>query len=328
MKTHAFIIHKHGGPEVLSWEEVDLSDPGPGEVLIRNTAIGLNFADIYLRDGGPSHPAKLPCGLGLEAAGVIEKVGRGVKNFKTGDRVAYAGGAKPGSYAEAALRSTQGLIKLPKWLDDKTAAAALTKGGTVQYLFNRTHKLKKGDTVLFTAVAGGVGLIAVQWAKAVGARLIGTVGSNEKAALARRYGAKEVVVTALQSTADEVMRLTNGQGVDVVYDSVGKDSWEDSLKSVKRRGLVVCFGASSGPPRPYDLLVDGLKGSPYIHRATSVNYMTSDEERQRAARQLFRMMKSGAIKIRISQTYKLRDAPQAQADMQARKTTGSTVLLP
>jgi NADPH2:quinone reductase len=328
MKTHAFIVREHGGPEVLRWEEVDLGEPGRGEVLIRNTAVGLNFADIYLRDGGPSHPVKLPTGLGLEAAGVIEKLGAGVKNFKLGDRVAYAGGAKPGSYAEAVLRSTDGLIKLPTWLDDKTAAAALTKGGTVEYLFNRTHKLKKGETILFTAVAGGVGLIAAQWAKAIGARLIGTVGSDEKAALARRHGARELIVTSRQNTAEEVMRLTNGQGVDVVYDSVGKDSWEDSLKSVRRRGLVVCFGASSGPPRPYDLLVDGLKGSPYIHRATSVNYMTSDEERQKAARHLFRMMKSGAVKIRINQTYKLREAPQAQADMQARKTTGSTVLLP
>jgi NADPH2:quinone reductase len=328
MKSHAFIIYEHGGPEVLTWEEIDLADPGPGEVQIRNTAIGLNFADIYLRDGGPSHPAKLPTGLGLEAAGVIEKVGRGVKNFKAGDRVAYAGGAKPGSYAEAVIRSTVGLIKLPAWLDDRTAAAALTKGGTVQYLFNRTHKLKKGDTILFTAVAGGVGLIAAQWARAVGARLIGTVGSDEKAALAKKHGAKELIVTSRQNIAEEVMRLTNGEGVDVVYDSVGKDSWEDSLKSVKRRGLVVCFGASSGPPRPYDLLVDGIKGSPYIHRATSVNYMTSDEERQKAARHLFRMMKSGAIKVRINQTYGLRDAPKAQADMAARKTTGSTILLP
>ena len=328
MKTHAFILHEHGGPEVLKWEEIDLPDPGPGEVLIRNKAVGLNFADIYLRMGGPSHPAKLPTGIGIEGVGVIEKIGRGVKTFKPGQRVGYAGGAKPGSYSEAVLKSAEQLIKLPSWIDDKTAAAALTKGMTVQYLFNRTHKLKKGDTVLFTAVAGGVGLIAVQWARTVGARLIGTVGNDDKAALARRHGARNLVVTSRQNTAEEVMRLTNGQGVDVVYDSVGRDSWEDSLKSVKRRGLVVCFGASSGPPRPYDLLVDGLKGSPYIHRATTVNYMTNNEERQTAARHLFRMLKSGAVKIRVGQTYRLRDAPQAQADMAARRTTASTVLLP
>jgi NADPH2:quinone reductase len=328
MKIHAFIIHKHGGPEVLSWEEVDLADPAAGEVLIRNTAVGLNFADIYLRDGGPSHPVKLPTGIGIEGVGVIGKVGRGVKAFKPGQRVGYAGGAKPGSYSEAVLKSAQQLVRLPTWLDDKTAAAALTKGMTVQYLFNRTHKLKKGDTVLFTAVAGGVGLIAVQWAKAVGARLIGTVGSDEKAALARRHGAKELIVTSRQNTAEEVMRLTNGRGVDVVYDSVGRDSWEDSLKSVKRLGLVVCFGAASGPPRPYDLLVDGLKGSPYIHRATTVNYMTDDEIRQKSARHLFRMLKSGAVKVRVGQTYPLRDAAKAQADMAARRTTASTVLLP
>jgi NADPH2:quinone reductase len=204
----------------------------------------------------------------------------------------------------------------------------LTKGMTVQYLFNRTHKLKKGETIVFHAVAGGVGLIACQWAKAVGARLIGTVGSDEKAALAKRHGAKELIVTSRQSIYDEVMRLTNGRGVDVVYDSIGKDTWADSLRAVRKLGLVVCFGTSSGNPPPYDVVHDGLKNSAFIHRATTVNYMTSDEIRQKSARHLFRMLKSGAVKVRIGQTYALRDAPKAQADMAARKTTGSTVMLP
>ena len=326
MKTHAFLLHAYGGPEVLNWEEVELPEPGRNEVLIRNTAIGLNFAEIYLRMG--QFGGKLPTGIGLEAAGVVEKTGPGVRKFKAGDRVGYTGAATPGAYAEAVLRPTDGLVKLPKWLDDKTAAAVLTKGMTVQYLFNRTHKLKKGDTILFTAVAGGVGQIAVQWAKAVGARLIGTVGTDDKAALAKRIGARELIVHARQNMYEEVMRLTNGQGVDVVYDSIGKDTWLDSLKSVKKRGLVVCFGHASGHPPPYDVVRDGLANSAYIHRATTVNYVTTDEERQAAARHLFRMLKSGAVKARIGQTYPLRDAPRAQADMAARKTTGSTVLLP
>ncbi len=326
MKTHAFIVERTGGPKVMQWREIELPELGRDDVLIRNTAVGVNFADIYLRRG--QNPAKLPTGLGIEGVGVIEGVGRGVKGFKKGDRVGYAGGAKPGSYAEMCTHSAAQLVKLPAWLDDQTAAAALTKGMTVQYLFNRTHKLKRGETILFTAAAGGVGLIACQWAKAVGARMIGTVSSDEKAALARRNGCRDLVVTSRQSTYDEVMRLTNGQGVDVVYDSVGKDSWEDSLRSVKKLGLVACFGTASGPPRPYDVVVDGLKNSAYVHRATTVNYMTSDEIRQRAARHLFRMLKSGAVKIRIGATYKLRDAPKAQDDMENRRTTGSLVLVP
>ena len=326
MRTHAFMVHETGGPAVLRWEDVDLPDPGRGDVLIRNTAVGVNFADIYLRRG--QNPARLPTGLGIEGVGVVEGVGPGVKAFKRGDRVGYAGGARPGSYAEACIHTAEQLVKLPRWLDDKIAAAALTKGMTVQYLFNRTHRLRPGETILFHAAAGGVGLIACQWARAVGATMIGTVSTDEKAQLAKRNGCKHVIVTGRRNVAEEVNRLTNGQGVDAVYDSIGKDSWADSLKSVKKLGLVVCFGTASGPPPPYDVVRDGLANSAYVHRATTVNYMTSDEIRQKAARHLFRMLKSGTVKIRIGGTYPLRDAPRAQDDMERRRTTGSLVLLP
>ena len=326
MRTHAFMVHETGGPAVLRWEDVDLPEPGRGDVLIRNTAVGVNFADIYLRRG--QNPARLPTGLGIEGVGVVEGVGPGVKAFKRGDRVGYAGGARPGSYAEACIHTAEQLVKLPRWLDDKIAAAALTKGMTVQYLFNRTHRLRPGETILFHAAAGGVGLIACQWARAVGATMIGTVSTDEKGQLAKRNGCKHVIVTGRQNVAEEVTRLTNGQGVDVVYDSIGKDCWADSLKSVKKLGLVVCFGTASGPPPPYDVVRDGLANSAYVHRATTVNYMTSDEIRQKAARHLFRMLKSGTVKIRIGGTYPLRDAPRAQDDMERRRTTGSLVLLP
>jgi NADPH:quinone reductase len=326
MKTHAFIVERTGGPKVMEWREVELPELGNNDVVIRNTAVGVNFADIYLRRG--QNPARLPAGIGIEGAGVVAAVGRGVKNFKPGDRVGYAGGAKPGSYAESCVHSAAQLVKLPAWLDDKVAACAFTKGMTVQYLFNRTHKLAKGETILFHAAAGGVGLIACQWAKAVGARLIGTVSTDEKARLAKRNGAWAVIVTSRQSIADEVARLTKGRGVDVIYDSIGKDAWDDTLRSVRKLGLIALFGASSGPPPPYDLWREGVKNSAYVHRATTVNYMTSDELRQRSARHLFRMIKSGAVKIRIGGTYKLRDAPQAQDDMENRRTTGSLVLVP
>ena len=326
MRTHAFMVHETGGPAVLRWEDVDLPDAGRGDVLIRNTAVGVNFADIYLRRG--QNPARLPTGLGIEGVGVVEGVGPGVKAFKRGDRVGYAGGARPGSYAEACIHTAEQLVKLPRWLDDKIAAAALTKGMTVQYLFNRTHRLRPGETILFHAAAGGVGLIACQCARAVGATMIGTVSTDEKGQLAKRNGCKHVIVTGRRNVAEEVNRLTNGQGVDAVYDSIGKDSWADSLKSVKKLGLVVCFGTASGPPPPYDVVRDGLANSAYVHRATTVNYMTSDEIRQKAARHLFRMLKSGTVKIRIGGTYPLRDAPRAQDDMERRRTTGSLVLLP
>jgi NADPH:quinone reductase len=326
MKTHGFMVHRTGGPDALEWQEIELPELGRDDVLIRNTAVGVNFADIYLRRG--QNPARLPAGIGIEGAGVVTAVGRGVKTYKVGDRVGYAGGARPGSYAEDCVHAAAQLVKLPSWLDDKVAACAFTKGMTVQYLFNRTHKLKKGETILFHAAAGGVGLIACQWAKAVGARLIGTVSTDEKAKLAKRAGAWAVIVTSRQSIADEVARLTKGRGCDVIYDSIGRDTWDDTLKSIRKLGLVALFGASSGPPPAYDLWREGVKNSAYVHRATTVNYMTSDELRQQSARHMFRMLRSGAVKIRVGGTYRLRDAPKAQDDMENRRTTGSLVLVP
>jgi NADPH:quinone reductase len=330
MKTHGFRIDAPGGPEAMKWVEIELPDPGKGQVVIRHTAIGLNFVDTYLRRG-THHGAQFPSGLGVEGVGVVAAVGRGVKGFKPGDRVVYSSGDVNDSYCLARLRGTRGLVKLPSWLDDRTAAAAFSKGRTVQYLFNRTHKLKAGETILLHAAAGGVGLIACQWARALGATVIGAVSTPEKAALAKKYGCRHpVVVTPAnkQELVEAVMRITKGHGVDVVYDSIGKDLWEASLASVKRLGLVVAFGFSSGPPPPFDVAGEGSKKSIYVTRATTVNYMTSDEWEQSSARALFAMMKKGAVKVRVDQTYALKDAPQAHRDLEARKTTGQTVLLP
>lgn len=311
----------------MKWEVIDLPDPGPEQVLIRHTAIGFNLIETYLRKGLYPIPS-LPAGLGVEGAGVIEAVGRRVNGFKPGQRVAYCSGDVSDSYCEARLRNTHGLIKLPAWLDDRTAVALLSKGETVQFLFNRTHKLKKGETILFHAAAGGIGLIACQWAREVGARLIGTVGTDAKARLAMRQGCKHVIVTARQNITEEVMRITKGEGVDVVYDSIGKDFWEDSLQSVRRLGLVVSFGSASGPPPPLDLARRGREKSVFFTRASKDNYMTSDEIRAASARALFRMIRKGAVKARIGQTYALKDAAKAHRDAEARRNTGSTLLLP
>lgn len=326
MKTRAIRIRKYGGPSVLKWEEVELAGPGRGEVLIRHAAAGFNFADVYFRNGLYKVDG-FPATIGFEGAGVIEAIGSGVKGFKTGDRVVYSGG-ELGAYAEARVRSTDGLIKLPGWLDERTAAAALAKGCTVQYLFNWTHKLRKGETILFHAAAGGVGLIAGQWAKAVGARMIGTVSTPEKARLAKRHGCAHVIDTSKKDVAAEVMRITNGRGVDVVYDSIGHDLWQSTLASVRRYGLIVLFGSASGKAPPLDLWEDGARTASYFIRAKSINYLYDDATRKASARQLFRMMRSGAVKIRVGQTYAMKDAARAHRDAEARKTTGSTLLLP
>jgi len=327
LKTHAHVIRAYGDASQLRWEKIDLPDPGEGQVLIRHTAVGMNFADIYMREGHHTR-LPLPAVLGLEGAGVIEAVGPGVEGFAVGDRVGYAGGDQPGSYCEHRLRSTSGLIRLPEWLDDKTAAACFSKGMTVEYLFNRTHKLTADDTILLTAAAGGVGLIACQWAKSVGATIIGTVGAEAKAELALAHGCTHVIVTSRQSVPDEVARITGGRGVDVVYDSIGKDSWADSMAAVKVRGLVVAFGAASGNPPPFDPIEDGSVKSIYLHRATTKHYQTSDAIRRQSAANLFDKMQTGAVKITIGRTYPLRDLPQAHRDVEARKTTGSVVLTP
>ena len=327
MKVKAIRIHENGGPSVMKWESVELGEPGRGEILVRNTAVGFNMVDTYIRSGVYASPPK-PCGLGSEAAGVIEAVGKGVKGFKVGERVCHAFGTPQGAYAEARIMPTAYVLKTPGWLDDKIAAAVLTKGRTVEYLFNRTHKLKKGETILFHAAAGGVGLFAGQWAKSVGAKAIGVVSTEEKAKIAKRNGYAHVIVTKKQDITEEVMRITKKVGVDVVYDSVGQDTWAASLDCVARLGLVVSFGAASGPVPAFDMTADGLKKSAFVHRATMVNYMTSEKIAAASARKVFSMIKSGALKPRIDATYKLKDAAKLHRDAEARKTTGQVVMIP
>lgn len=324
MKARAIRIHKYGPPSVLKWDEIDLPNPKADQVLIRHTAVGFNFADTYFRNG-LYKVAGFPAVIGIEGAGVIEAAGSQVPGLKAGDRVVFGGGG-PGTYSQASVRGAGEVIKLPGWLDDRTAA--LTKGCTVQYLFNQVHKIKRGETILFHAAAGGVGLIASQWAKALGARLIGTVSTPEKARLAKRHGAAHVINTSKQDIAKEVKRLTNGQGVDLVYDSVGFDQWHASLASVRKYGLVVLFGSASGKAPPMDFWEVGAETAAYFLRAKASNYVYDATSRGRSARHLFRMIKSGAIKIRIGQSYALKDAAQAHRDAEGRKTTGSTILLP
>ena len=326
MKVHAFRVYEPGDASVLRWEQIDLPGPERGEVLVRHTAVGFNMVDTYMRSG-LYYRGAMPIGLGIEAAGVIEALGPGVAHVKVGDRVAYSGGP-PGTYAEARVIPAASAIKLPVWLDDRIAAAALTKGCTVEYLFTRTHKLKKGETILFHAAAGGVGLIACQWARAIGASVIGTVGTEEKARLAKRNGCRYPIVYTARDWPGEVMKITKGAGVDVVYDSVGKDTWEGSLECLKLRGLLVSFGSASGHPRPFDLAVEGIRKSIFVTRATTQNYMTGPEAQHASARALFRRMRDGTLKIRIGQTYALKDAPRVHEDAEARRTTGSTVMIP
>jgi NADPH2:quinone reductase len=328
LKTHAIQIHKTGAPSVMKWEEIDIGNPGPGEILLRHTAIGFNMIDTYHRSGLYPTPPK-PCGLGGEAAGIVEAVGRRVKGIKVGDRLAYGGSAIGlGAYSEHRILKPEWLIKVPSWLDDKVAAALLLKGRTVEYLFNRTHKLKAGETVLFHAAAGGVGQLAGQWAKSVGATAIGVVGSAEKAKIAKRNGYKHVIVAGDADIAEAVMRITRGRGVDVVYDSVGKDTWRASLDSVRKLGLVVSFGSASGDPPPYSVSLDGRKNSAFIHRATMPNYMTTPEIAAASARKLFSMIRKGAIKPRIDASYRLTDVVRLHRDAEARKTTGQVVMIP
>lgn len=328
MKIHAIRIHKTGTPSVMKWEEVELGEPGPDEILLRHTAIGFNMIDTYHRSGLYPTPEK-PCGLGGEAAGVVEAVGKRVKRFKPGDHAAYGGSAIGlGAYSEARIINPEWLIKVPRWMDDRMAAAILTKGRTVEYLFNRTHKLRKGETILFHAAAGGVGMIAGQWAKSLGATAIGVVGSAEKAKIAKRNGYKHAIVAGRDDIVAEVMRITRERGVDVVYDSVGKDTWSASLASVRKLGLVVSFGSASGDPPTYDVSLDGRKNSAFIHRATMPNYMTTPEIAAASAAKVFAMIKKGAITARVDDSYRLRDVARLHRDAEARKTTGQIVIMP
>ena len=322
--THAIRFHKPGGPEVLVWEEVNVGKPGPGEARIRHTAVGLNFVDIYNRSG--LYPAPLPSGLGSEGAGVVEEVGAGVSDLKPGDRVAY-GSSPLGAYSEARLIPADRLLKLPDSIDDKTAAAMMLKGLTVQYLIRQTYRVKSGDTILLHAAAGGVGLILSQWAKHLGATVIGTVGSDEKAKLAKDHGCAHVIVYTREDFAKRVEEITGGNKVPVVYDSVGKDTFLKSLDCLAPHGFAVLFGQSSGAVEPLNLGLLAQKGSLFVTRPTLNTYGAKRENLVAMGKELFDVVQSGAVKIEVRQTYPLKEAAKAHADLAARKTTGSTVLL-
>jgi NADPH2:quinone reductase len=317
-------VYEYGGPEKLRWEQVQVGAPGEGQVLVRNTAIGLNFVDTYQRSG--LYQTALPFTPGSEGAGVVEAVGPKVKELKVGDRVAYS--SPIGAYAEVLLRPAERLVKIPAGIDDRTAAAMMLKGLTAQYLLRRTYRVKKGDTILMHAAAGGVGQILCQWARALGATVIGTVGSDEKAALAKKAGCKHVIVTSREKFVERVKQITQGKGVPVVYDGVGKDTFMDSLDCLAPLGLMASFGNASGAVTQFNPGVLAQKGSLYLTRPTLITYTASREALLSAARELFAVVKSGKVKIAINQTYLLREAAQAQRDLESRKTTGSTILIP
>ncbi|MCC7046993.1 MAG: quinone oxidoreductase [Alphaproteobacteria bacterium] len=320
----AIRIHQAGSPDEMRWEDVALDAPGPGQVLVRNTAVGLNYIDTYHRSG--LYPMPLPLTLGMEGAGVVEAVGPKVREFKKGDRVAYA---QPiGSYAEQCLRPADRLVKVPAGVDDKLAASIMLKGMTSWYLCRRTYKVKKGDTVVVHAAAGGVGQILAQWCKALGATVIGTVGSDDKVAIAKKAGCKHVIVLGREKLAERVKEITRGKGVPVVYDGIGKDTFNDSLDCLAPYGLMVSYGNASGPVPPVNLGILGPKGSLFVTRPTLMTYTAKREDLLKAAKDLFGVIKSGKVKISINQTYPLKDAAQAHRDLESRKTTGSTVLLP
>ena len=323
--TKAIRFHKPGGPEVLQWDDVSVGEPGEGQARVKHTAVGVNFIDTYQRSGLYQLP--LPSGLGGEGAGVVEAVGKGVTHIKPGDRVCYAGGP-PGSYSQVRNMPADRLLKIPDGISDQQGAAMMLKGMTTQYLIRRTYKVQKGDTVLFHAAAGGVGLIACQWLKALGATVIGTVGSDEKAKLAKAHGADHVINYSTEDFVKRVKEITNGKGVPVVYDSVGKSTFMGSLDCLRPFGLLACFGQSSGPIGPVDLGILAAKGSLYVTRPTLVTYTASRADLEMTANELFDVVKSGKVKIEINHTYPLKDAQQVHRDLEGRKTTGSIVMQP
>ncbi|HEX8013397.1 MAG TPA: quinone oxidoreductase [Casimicrobiaceae bacterium] len=323
--AHAIRIHQPGGPEVMQWEELAVGDPGPGQARVRHTAIGVNYIDTYHRSGLYKLP--MPTGLGSEGAGVVEAVGPGVTDVKAGDRVAYCGGA-PGAYAEGRVMPVERLVKLPDGVAERTAATLMLKGLTTQYLFRQTYPLKAGETILFHAAAGGVGLIACQWARALGVTMIGTVGSDEKAAIARAHGCTHTIVYTREDFVARVKELTGGKGVPVVYDGVGKAMFPASLDCLVPRGLYVNFGNASGPVPPFDLLMLSAKGSLYVTRPTLVTYTATRTALLAMADEMFGLVKAGKIVNEARQTYALKDAAQAHRDLEGRKTTGSTLLIP
>lgn len=323
--VHAIRIHTPGGPENMKWEAVEVGDPGPGQIRLKNSAAGLNYIDTYHRTGLYKLP--LPLTLGMEGAGTVTAVGSGVTDIKVGDRVAYA--SQPlGSYSEERLMQADRVVVLPDGISDQQAAGMMLKGMTAEYLVRRTFKIKPGDTVLFHAAAGGVGLIFGQWAKALGATVIGTVGDAQKGELARQHGYYHIVNYRTENFVERVKEITKGAGVPVVYDGVGKDTWAGSLDCLQPFGLMVSFGSASGTVPPFDVNILAGKGSLYVTRPTLVTYTAKRADLVGAANALFDVVKSGKVKIEIKQTYALKDAAQAHIDLEARKTTGSTLLVP
>ena len=325
MKTNAIRVNKLGGPEEMVLEQVEVAAPKENEVIIKQKAIGLNFIDTYFRSG--LYPAPLPTPIGMEAAGVVEELGPGVTEFKIGDRVAYAS-APLGSYSEVRTFPIANLVKIPDDISDDIAAAIMLKGMTAEYLIKRTYNVKAGETVLFHAAAGGVGLIACQWLKAIGATVIGTVGSQEKAKLAKANGCEHTILYKEENFVDKVKEITNGAGVPVVYDSVGKDTALQSLDCLSPLGLLVIFGNSSGNAPAIEPGLLATKGSLYVTRPTLFNYNDTREKLMESANQVFNMVRNGKVSIKIGSKYDLKDAVQAHKDLEARKTTGCTLLMP
>jgi NADPH2:quinone reductase len=322
--SKAIRIQQTGGPEVLRLEDVTLGALGAGEARVRQTAIGVNYVDVYHRTG--VYPLPLPTGIGVEAAGVVEEVGAGVEHVRPGDRVAYV--SSPGAYADARVLPAERLVKLPPEISDQTAAGAMLKGLTVQALVRRTYPVKAGETVLVHAAAGGVGTIMVQWLKTLGATVIATVGTDEKAKVARAHGADHVIVYTRERFAERVREITGGAGVPVVYDSVGKATWEGSLDALRPFGLMVTFGNASGTVPPFDVGVLGRKGSLYLTRPTVFGYIAKREDLERGAAELFEVIRSGKVKIEVTRTFPLAQVAEAHRALESRATTGSLVLVP
>lgn len=321
----AIRFNEHGGPEVLHVEDLDPGKPAAGEVQLRHTAIGLNYIDVYDRTG--LYPGALPSGLGREAAGVVTALGRGTRGFRVGDRVAYVH-SKPGAYCEVRNVPAERLVKVPKGISDEQAAAIMLKGLTAHYLLRRTYRVRPGDSLLVHAAAGGVGLLLTQWAKALGAKVIAVVGSDAKAQLVRKHGCRQVLITGRDALVENVRKLTRGEGVAVVYDSVGKDTFMDSLDCLRPLGMMVSYGNASGPPPAISPLELSRRGSLYLTRPTLFNYIATREALDAAARELFLAVRKGVVRVRIGQRYPLAEAARAHRDLEARRTTGSTILVP
>lgn len=321
----AIRIHRTGGPEVLSWDAVEVPAPGPGEATVRQAAVGLNFIDVYHRNG--LYPLPLPSGIGLEGSGVVEAIGAGVTEVAVGDRVAYAG-VPIGAYAEVRNIPAHRLLKLPDAVAFNTGAAMMLQGLTAAYLLRRTYAVQPGDAVLIHAAAGGVGLVACQWARAIGALVIGTVGSDAKAEIARAHGCHHVINYSRENFTEQVRAITGGAGVNVVYDGVGKDTFTGSLDSLRPMGMMVSYGNASGPVPPIDLLQLSQRGSLFITRPSLMHYTAKRDDLVALGAELFAQVVAGTVRIEVNQTYALSEASQAHRDLEGRKTTGSTILIP